>query len=541
MLLVVAIVYLVCLQCFSFLRISQRASLFHSDDRNDQALTLLRSQQNTINALRGMHDDFVCRWYIAESAMPHSGLGMFTGIGLHKDEDIGYPDICLFVADGPDHFTHMSSHTWGSGNFFGSYEGRDNRAACEGLATIVNTAHGSLINTELVSPVLQTNAGLHRATSPGAGAITHNYGVHGRAMDVITAGSELLVDYFNWDFSDIKEPVKPMRDVSWLQKNGWCIDKIEIGISHIADAGRGAFARKRLQRGEVVAPAPLQAFRDRKVFQKTQPEQLYVNYCLQPADSTMLFFPYGQAVNLINHSSKQPNVQWRWSSKLSLHHSQWLDLSLEEFWKVATPGGLILEVVALRDIEPGEELLINYGEAWEKAWETHVSQWRPPTNSLEYVYPAELDETEPLRTVKEQETNPYPLNLGTVCATSNSQRNGGNAVIWKEPKEGYWWDSMTICHILSRDLDKHTGDTTYTVSLVFSFNQKRNFAFDPTVGKVDRYIDINVPRRAIRFIELPYMDDEHLKEAFRHPLELPSPLVPEAWKNTRFKDVFERL
>ena len=153
-------------------------------------------EQNRINSLilhsnNNSHIDFSCRWYVAESAIPNSGLGIFTGIGLHKGEDIGYPDICLYVSDGDFDQTHLSSHTWGA-NYFGTIEGRRTRSACEGLVTIANTFHPALINTALISQEIQTNAGLHRSESPGAGAITQNYGIHGRARDTINSDPAVI-------------------------------------------------------------------------------------------------------------------------------------------------------------------------------------------------------------------------------------------------------------------------------------------------------------------------------------------------------------
>lgn len=492
-------------------------------------------EPHTINGLRGVHDDKdTCRWYLAESAIPNGGLGVFTGIGLHRDDTVGVPDICIFVSDPPDHWTHLRSHTYGSGSFFGQYEGDQSRAACEGFATTYNTVPDRMVNTRLVSPVLATTAGLHRASSPGAGSITHHYGVHGQATDTIAAGSELTVNYGDWDFAaDPLHPampyVKPVRPVAWLEQHGWCVDRIEIGRSRLRDAGRGAFARNSLPRGAVVAPAPLQAFRDRGIFATTAPEQLYVNYCLQPARSTMIFYPYGPAVNLVNHSFKAPNVEWRWSTN-SLHRAEWLALSHEAFWATATPGGLVLELVAIRDIAAGEELLLNYGAAWEAAWTAHVAQWRPPSDAAAYVYPAEMDETQPLRTVSEQALDPYPANLATMCATADFDRRNGSTVEWSEATDWTWWEATTYCHILDRSLDAASGDYIYTVSLVFSYDPEK-LAYDPAILMGDRFIDTKVPRRAIRFMEIPYLDDEHLAGAFRHPIELPEHLVPEAWLN----------
>ena len=41
-----------------------------------------------------------CKFYLAESAIPNGGLGMFAGVGLQQGEQWGV-DICLYVADTP--------------------------------------------------------------------------------------------------------------------------------------------------------------------------------------------------------------------------------------------------------------------------------------------------------------------------------------------------------------------------------------------------------------------------------------------------------
>lgn len=61
-----------------------------------------------------------CKLYLAESIMAkNAGLGIFTGIGLLKDEDVGFPDICIFIGDAPKERTHIRSHTFGFASFFG--------------------------------------------------------------------------------------------------------------------------------------------------------------------------------------------------------------------------------------------------------------------------------------------------------------------------------------------------------------------------------------------------------------------------------------
>jgi len=148
-------------------------------------------------------------------------------------------DCSIFVPDmkaKEREWKQMRSHTWGKGNYFGQYEGKSSRAACEGMVTTYvssldtqvhlqclpdlfistlsfissfpsfystsfNTMPDRMVNTKVISPYLPTNAGVDR-TKPSAGSITHHFGIHGEALDIITAGSELTVNYGDWDFDE---------------------------------------------------------------------------------------------------------------------------------------------------------------------------------------------------------------------------------------------------------------------------------------------------------------------------------------------------
>lgn len=81
------------------------------------------------------------------------------------------------------------------------------------------------------------------------------------------------------------------------------------------------------------------------------------------------------------------------------------------------------------------------------------------------------------------------------------------------------------CHVLEREKGDH-GAYMYTVALTFDHNAE----FDPSIKMEDRYIDVKVPRRAIRFADKPYTSDEYLPSAFRHPIVLPNELFPQQWK-----------
>jgi hypothetical protein len=183
------------------------------------------------------------------------------------------------------------------------------------------------------------------------------------------------------------------------------------------------------------------------------------------------------------------------------------------------------EVVALRNIKPGEELFMDYGNDWEEAWNEHVRAWKPPSTSAgEYAYPGDADETALLRTMKEQKTHPYPANIGFMCNTPDWDRERTNSVVWSEPQWSWGLEGYIRCHVMERTKGDH-GDDVYTVSLIFDHSHE----FDPRIEMKDRYLDYKVPRRAIRTVDKPYASDEHLPGVFRHPLELPDSLFPAQW------------
>jgi len=157
------------------------------------------------------------------------------------------------------------------------------------------------------------------------------------------------------------EYVAPARTEEYVRKHGWCVDNIEIFGAEDEEMGRGAFARRSLAKGSIVAPAPIQVFKDRSAFQRQQPESVFVNYCFEVPGTSILLYPYGPGVNLINHASgDKANVELRWSKSPTSHYT-WLDLPLDQFWDYIYPGGLVMEVVAIRNIEQGEELFMDYG------------------------------------------------------------------------------------------------------------------------------------------------------------------------------------
>ena len=211
------------------------------------------------------------------------------------------------------------------------------------------------------------------------------------------------------------------RSLPWLQEHGVCLSsgKLSIRKSEIPYAGRGVFADVSIKKDDVILTSPLLAMRkeDVKIY-KSDPDQQFVrnvvdkttvigyemlmNYAFSHEDSPMLLVPLAPIANFINHggvmSSEDPdrkgaNVQVRWpkdggsAAKLfawAYQHNQYEDQSFDESkakdlpinpWLLDHPidvmersGKLALEYVAIRDIEKGEEVTIDYGPLWREAW-----------------------------------------------------------------------------------------------------------------------------------------------------------------------------
>ena len=380
-----------------------------------------------------------CGFFMAESSLPRAGLGVYTALPLAKG-DFAQPshDLVLnyFLHQPQVHDNRNGMWTW-QGYHFGAQFLRNREeghvyAATAGIVTLNNNMNEKKFATHLqyADPdFIFSNGGLERQKDPGAGAITHFFGATTKTLRDVEPGSELLL-HSHWmgpkgtEYQMTDPPTT--RSPSWLARHGMCIDHIVAKQASDPGMGRGAFAKRSLPKGTIVAPSPLQIFESRELFAATteyeynlpeMPEDLFVNYCFQPTNSTFLIFPYGQGVGLINHNSdpSRINVKLQWSANY-MNKLQWLDpdISLEQFWKMYSPGSTIIEAVATKDIAQGDEIFMSYGPEWEEAWNEHVRNWSPPPSSDKYVYAQDMDLSEPFRTVDEQQENPYPSNLMIV-------------------------------------------------------------------------------------------------------------------------------
>ena len=337
------------------------------------------------------------------------------------------------------------------------------------------------------------------------------------------------------------------RDLDWLRTHGTCGDHIVAKPSTIKQAAMGGFATRFLPNGTIVAQLPMIHITNRSRFNtyglsKNRDgqyvpynstvigKQLLLNYCYGHAESSLLLCPYGPMNSYVNHNQTLANVRLRWGrSESGNHMPSLLQSSILNLESDAT-AKLAMELVAIRDIEEGEELFLDYGDEWETAWQKHVANWQPVPEAESYVSAALLqaDNVTRLRTIFEEiEHQKYPDALQMKCDTavtsypeSTIERFYDGTLdhfLWKTDLP--WWP----CTILRYRLDEKTGDYLYTVRLV-------GLDEDGETETSSALVD-DVPRLAIHFVDKPFTSDQHLPNAFRHDIRIPDNIFPVAWRN----------
>jgi len=361
------------------------------------------------------------------------------------------------------------------------------------------------------------------------------------------------------------------RSIEWIKENGQCLDNIVIGSSKLPDAGLGAFAKRFIPKGELVVPIPLLQIIDRDTIKvrhdraSPKEDRLLLNYCFGHKRSKMVLCPttHGAFINhyqILNDSSNKecsddgPNAVIQWSN--SDKTKEWSTFSLEEIGKRNQERGLTFDVIALRDIKPGEEIFIDYGSDWSNAWNEHVENWQAPKES--HVYPHKMNENNDsyIRTIYEQQNDPYPSNIQTVCAyyeVSNveAQVEVDNStypenIILKEENLD---DLVALYHIDGSSFAKDDGDADqnfwpctvykrsedldkYTVRILQSPAEEETWW---TEAHKPLFLT-DLSRDCIRFCDKIYSSDLYLSNAFRHFIGIPNDIFPEAWKSITEED-----
>ncbi|KAL7553451.1 hypothetical protein ACHAWF_016736 [Thalassiosira exigua] len=352
-----------------------------------------------------------------------------------------------------------------------------------------------------------------------------------------------------------------VKDMEWLKEHAYCQDALEVGVSRIPHAGRGAFARLSLKKGEVASPVPLVVLNNGrdvlKLVEDSGPDEgavsksLLYNYMLEHPKSSVLFFPAGAVSNFVNHGGKEgANVKLIWSTKEWSFNQEAQDQVGVDELSLVGPIELMMELVATRPIEKGEEILLNYGDEWEKAWKEHVANWGETIKGKSFprsamvlndLYKGEGKPPEPFPTVdddkKEYDEESVAINCMILYDEDKIERRrnqdgtrtkvypwiphpvaGASRLRTDEAVRGV---NGYPCDVLERSGDAEAG-YKYVV-------RPRNRHDGESMGILVK----NVPHHAIRFVDLPYKNAQHEATAFRHAIGFPDDVFPDLWKDLK--------
>ena len=180
-----------------------------------------------------------------------------------------------------------------------------------------------------------------------------------------------------------------IKSQDWLENNGVCLDNIYPGQSKVPQAGRGAFASRKIKNGQLISPMPVMHMNKNtfRLFNNEQVigTQLMLNYVFGHEKSSLALLPYSPIVNFVNNhvDKSKVNARIQWSTH-KYHNKSWECKSVK-YILGQDHDGLMLELVAITDIEEGDEIYIDYCAKWDEAWADHVQNWKAPPRSHEFT------------------------------------------------------------------------------------------------------------------------------------------------------------
>jgi hypothetical protein len=192
-----------------------------------------------------------------------------------------------------------------------------------------------------------------------------------------------------------------------------------------------------------------------------------------------------------------------------MRHPEWRERPIYT-WGDNHYTGLQFDFVALRDIEEDEEILMDYGSAWESAWDEHVQRFEPREG---YIPAFERNAMENREFRSEDEVDYEANGVFLMC-------HGWYIRQYIDQDND---DKDSHCRILKGLENDHYVVQVLEVDMF---------------GKEDGRMTIkegavlwNVPSEAMFFKDMPYSRDHHQPNAFRHAMMIPDDMFPEVWKN----------
>ena len=244
----------------------------------------------------------------------------------------------------------------------------------------------------------------------------------------------------------------------------------------------------------------------------------------------MLFFPAGPVAAMINHSD-EPNAKIIWSTHPN-HQKTWLELEPDQLLDDEHMYlGLMFEIVATKDIEPGAEVFIDYGPEWKAAFAVHTDEWnaKVAAGEIPKVWPLRAVDlnaqfkSRPFKTATEVAAEPYPENVQLKAFLL--LQDTSNAGTFEDPKLWGEDDAETAYH----------HDHVFDVSILdYTQDEDSNYIYQVqwVNQSNDATIVSGVPHEALLFIDKPGTSDQFTPNAFRHYIGIPDTVFPQGpWRN----------
>ena len=395
--------------------------------------------------------------------------------------------------------------------------------------------------------VHSNNEGIHRAKHATVGSFAYRNNVTYVAVRDIVPGEELTVQCSDDDYDGGAYYLSRYKQ----EDNAVvCLDQnLIVKPSKIeGSVGQGLHAKRNLPSDQTIISSPLIPIHRKEMDisdEDVNTKQLMLNYCYGHPDSDLLLLPYGPLFNYVNHSPT-PNARIRWHEAVKdnsdlkrreqHHHLELFDISAEE---VAETHGksLLMDIVALRDISEGEEVTIDYGEAWRNAWDSHVADWEAASEEAHYMAAEDYNKQQQgtvIRTVQEQRHSPYPENMEAFCFYQVHNYDPTRELQTFSWDEDFEHNCFRPCVVLERYQKEISSDNSfyYTIELLPQHDER---VIEHCVIGNNPYVVSDVPQEAIRVVDRPYTTDVFLLQAFRHEISVPQGMYPENWKRKKLR------
>mmetsp|Transcript_24650 Transcript_24650/g.37363 ORF Transcript_24650/g.37363 Transcript_24650/m.37363 type:complete len:604 (-) Transcript_24650:64-1875(-) len=534
-----------------------------------------------------------CELYLAPSHLKNAashgfGLGIFAGKHIHQGEiltdlreiliplydsatlDATHPPLREYLWPAVGCVPELAVHTTDRTKAFWFGGGISSMAPCTSKGFNVEiSAGGNFAGAPRWNVVEDSDGSVPSREDPHAGSYSYRHGMTYIAARDIAPGEELVVDCTDDNFDHLSLQ-NYKRINSYKADDGhMCLDNVRIGESQVANAGKGLVAAKSISKDDIVLSSPVVPIHRRDLFGdgtstgKTASGinnyQLMLNYALGHEDSDLLLLPYGPFVNYINGSGgsagQKANAVLKWHKtgekemeaprRLQFHHHE----LFSEYAKAVTEThgkGLVIDIVALDNIGAGEEIFLDYGEAWTKAYEEHVKRYQAPSDASTYrtadqwFHNKKLNPNpEFLKTVEELKTDPYPNNLQTICYYDSDAKiekvdeaTNTSYAVWDDfPSPPH--ECMRPCNILERYPDPEDEDRMlYTAEMMHFEGEEKYWFCNMRPGK---HIARDVDYDGILIVDKAYTHDIFLEQAFRHEIGVPDDFFPREWLRSKVR------